>query len=122
MDRGQVFGARDRIVGYECDGCRVAWRGGLPSPTHEDGTPESFHIVATAPAALGRVDSSLELASRSILGDDGGTLPQPGLAVMGTYTRGGTVVTAGCTEWSNGLRGGDPTVDRITRNILDRLG
>jgi len=122
LERGQSFGALDRIVGYECDGCQVEWRDGLPVPTHRDGTPPNFQILATAPAALGRVDASLEQASRAILGDDGGTLPQPGLAVMGTYTRGGTVVTVGCTEWSNGLRGGDPTVDRITRNILDRLG
>ena len=116
-----MFGECDRIVGYECDGCQVEWRDGLPVPTHRDGTPATFRILATAPAALGRVDASLEQASRAILGDGGGTLPQPGLAVMGTYTRGGTVVTVGCTEWSNGLAGGDPTVDRITRNILDRL-
>ena len=122
LERGQSFGARDRIVGYECDGCQVDWRDGLPFPTHRDGTPATFRILATAPAALGRVDASLEQASRAILAEDGGTLPQPGLAVMGTYTRGGTVVTVGCTEWSNGLAGGDPAVDRITRNILDRLG
>ena len=47
--------------------------------------------------------------------------PQPGAAVLGTYTRGGTVVTTGCTEWPKGLRGRDPVVERITRTILDRL-
>ena len=122
LQRGQTFGDRDRIVGYECDGCQTEWRDGLPFPTHRDGTPESFQILATAPAALGEVDDSRQMASVAILGEDGGRLPQPGLAVMGTYTRGGTVVTVGCTEWSNGLAGGDPAVDRITRNLLDRLG
>jgi hypothetical protein len=39
---------------------------------------------------------------------------------MGLYERGGTVFTAGTTDWSHGL-GKDATVDRITRNILDRL-
>jgi len=47
--------------------------------------------------------------------------PQPGAAVLGSYTRGGTVVTSGCTNWPHGLCGGDETVERITRNILDRL-
>ncbi len=45
-----------------------------------------------------------------------------GNAVMGLYTRGGTVFTAGTTDWSHGLRGGDPAVERITRNLLDKLG
>jgi hypothetical protein len=40
---------------------------------------------------------------------------------MGLYTRGGTVFTAGTTDWSHGLRGGDPMVQQITRNLLDRL-
>jgi hypothetical protein len=35
--------------------------------------------------------------------------------------RGGTVVTTGCTEWVRGLAGRDRQVERITRNILDRL-
>jgi len=40
---------------------------------------------------------------------------------MGVYRRGGTVFTAGTTDWSHGLGGGDPAVERITRNILNRL-
>jgi hypothetical protein len=44
-----------------------------------------------------------------------------GNAVMGTYTRGGTVFTAGTTDWSHGLRGGDKAVERITRNVMDKL-
>ena len=45
-----------------------------------------------------------------------------GNAVIGTYTRGGTVVTVGSTDWSHGLRGGDPVVTRVTKNVLDKLG
>jgi hypothetical protein len=41
--------------------------------------------------------------------------------VLGTYTRKGTVVTSGSTDWAHGLRGGDEVVERITKNILDRL-
>lgn len=38
------------------------------------------------------------------------------------FTRGGTVVTAGSTDRAHGLRGKDPAVERITKNVLDRLG
>ena len=44
-----------------------------------------------------------------------------GASTMGVYERGGTVVTAATTDWAHGLRKPDPIVDRITRNILDRL-
>ena len=47
--------------------------------------------------------------------------PTDGAAVFGLYTQGGTVVTVGTTDWAHGLRGGDGVVERITRNILDRL-
>ena len=42
--------------------------------------------------------------------------------MLGTYTRGGTVVTVGSTDWTHGLRGKDPTVEQITKNVLERLG
>ena len=32
-----------------------------------------------------------------------------------------TTVFGGSTDWSHGLRGGDPAVDRITKNILLKL-
>ena len=44
-----------------------------------------------------------------------------GAVVLGLYTRGGTVFTAGITDWAHGLRGKDPVVERITRNVLNRL-
>jgi hypothetical protein len=40
---------------------------------------------------------------------------------MGLYTRGGTVFTAGTTDWAHGLQSGDAAVQKITRNVLDRL-
>lgn len=117
---GDLLGAQHNIVGYECDGCEFTLKDGLPIPTNRDGTPESFEIVASAPARLW--DSELEFASQSLFGD---TLHQNhfthGTATMGLYTRGGTVFTSGCTEWSRGLAAPDPLVARITRNVLDRL-
>lgn len=59
------------------------------------------------------------------LGDDSPTARdrlRAGHAVLGTWTHasGGTVVTTGCTEWAYGLD--DPAIDRVTRNLLSRLG
>jgi hypothetical protein len=121
LKRGDSLGAKDRIVGYECDGCQMTWQDGLPFPTHQDGTPESFVILGTAPAGLSAQDNSIGWVSEGLYGDSGRRIAQPGAAVLGCYTRGGTVVTTGCTEWSNGLRGRDPLVELITCNILDRL-
>lgn len=122
LKQGDLLGAIDKIVGYECDGCRFTLDGGLPVPAGDDGTPQTFTILGTAPAWLSAKDNSLLWVSEALYGK--GTsqrIEQPGAAVMGAYTRGGTVFTTGCTEWVRGLSGRDPTVTRITRNVLDRL-
>lgn len=112
LKRGDVFGGADTIVGYETDGCELEWRDGLPFPTHRDGTPETFTVLGTCPVRWQEDDC--EWYERWEKG-------RTGAACMGVYTRGGTVFTAGTTDWAHGLRGGDKTVERITRNILDRL-
>jgi len=112
LQRDDRFGGKDTIVGYECDGCEMTWEDGLPSATHRDGTPQSFTILATCPARWAAGDS---------VWYDRFPKDRTGAAVVGVYTRGGTVVTTGTTDWSHGLKGNDPTVVRITRNVLDRL-
>ncbi|MBI83737.1 MAG: hypothetical protein CMJ81_11115 [Planctomycetaceae bacterium] len=122
LQQGDRLGSHDQLVNYECDGCQFNWHDGLPVPTYGDGTPETFEILATAPAELSHADDSVRLVSEALHGQ--GTQQgqqQPGAAVMGLYEQGGTVLTTGCTEWAKGLRGGDPVVEQITRNILDRL-
>jgi hypothetical protein len=121
LQRGELLGSRDKIVNYECDGCQMEYKEGLPVPTHADGTPSTFEILATAPAALSAADDSMTLAQEALYGKGVTRISQPGAAVLGTYTRGGTVVTSGCTDWSLGLRGNDPKVEQITRTVLDRL-
>jgi hypothetical protein len=112
LRRDEKFGAKDTIVGYECDGCELAWKDGLPTATCRDGTPEGFSVVATCPARWHPDDAEwYERWEKGRLGH----------AVLGTFTRGGTVFTAGTTDWSHGLRGGDKLVEQITRNVLDRL-
>ncbi|MBI1839572.1 MAG: hypothetical protein HYR88_01820 [Verrucomicrobia bacterium] len=112
LKRGDAFGGKDTIVGYECDGCELTWNEGLPVPTYRDGTPKSFTILGTAPAQWHPDDCQWY---------DQWENGRKGNAVLGVYTRGGTVFTCGSTDWSHGLRGGDAAVDRITRNVLKRL-
>lgn len=124
LKRGDRLGAKDKIVGYECDGCLFRVIDGLPVPTHEDGTPPGFQILGSAPAELAGAngDNSLYWISEQLYGKGTSQLVrQPGAAVLGTYTRGGTVFTTGCTEWVRGLEGRDPHVEQITHNVLRRL-
>ena len=113
LKRGDSFGGKDTIVGYECDGCEFELRDGLPVPTHRDGTPKGFTILGTCPAKWAPGDS---------LWYDKFPTDRVGSATMGLYTQGGTVFTVGTTDWSHGLRGKDAAVERITKNVLDRLG
>ena len=116
LKHGERFGAelpKYKVVGYECDGCELDWKDGLPFPTHKDGTPKNFEVLATCPARWHPDDC--EWYEKWEKG-------RTGNAVVGTYTRGGTVVTVGTTDWSHGLKGNDAAVMRITKNVLDRLG
>ena len=136
LEYGDVFGDQDRIVGYECDGLDFVMRHGLPYPTGRDGAPMTTEILALAPASLGERPSGerevmwdqrdLEAVVRQL---EGTITParlekyRYGTAAMVTFTRGkGTVFNCGSTEWVYGLAGHDPFVERITRNIFDRLG
>jgi hypothetical protein len=119
LEWGDLLGARGKVVGYECDGCDFVLGDEGPVPTHRDGTPEGFVILATAPAKLW--DSDVAFTSECLYGEGTDKRRERGAAVMGVYTRGGTVFTTGCTEWVRGLEAQDPPVERITRNVLDRL-
>lgn len=137
LEYGDLLGAEGVAVGYECDGCAMAiGPDGRPVPTGEDGTPADLEIVAVAPAspfdrrtAVRPVAddelSEAEFHAWRVLGSSDAATTERlayGSAVLGTYTRGGTVVTVGCTEWAAALAAADPHVETITRTILDRLG
>ncbi len=123
LKQGDLFGDKPMIVNYECDGCDFDIKNGIPVPTYRDGTPETFQILGSAPAGLSSADKSLEMASQALYGHKSTTrkIKQPGAAVLGTYHRGGTVVTTGCTDWVSGLKYTDPHVVQITHNILKKL-
>ena len=131
---GDVLGAEPIVVGYECDGCELTLKDGLPVPTGNDGTPASFEVLATAPAHLWESSErpgalpadgvgELNWVAERLAGAD---TPENrerfayGNAVMGCFTRGkGQVFTTGCTDWAFGL--GDPAVARVTRNVIGRF-
>jgi hypothetical protein len=140
LQYGDLFGALHGVVGYECDGCAMTLVNGLPVPTGEDGCPKDFEVLASAPARLWSVDEhsneypsglaqtrelgELQATAITLFGDASPQSVQRiahGHAVLGTYTAGGTVVSCGSTDWVFGLAGGDPLVERVTRNALDRL-
>ena len=136
LDYGDLLGASSTIVGYECDGCDLTYLDGLPYPTGSDGTPSDFEILGTAPAAhFTRTTaarppkpddpSELEFIASRAFGERGHEFRiEHGHAVLGTYVApsGGVVITSGCTDWAHGLAGRDPQVERITANVLNRLG
>jgi hypothetical protein len=133
LEYGDLLGAQAGIVAYECDGCRFSMTDGLPYPTGEDGTPEEFEILALSPVQHFDKESAsrpvqaweLELMAWRAVGSrepEAQARIATGHAVFGTYTRGGTVVAAGSTDWAHGIVARDPQVERITANILDRLG
>ena len=135
---GDVLGAGATVVGYECDGCVFTYRDGLPYPTGEDGTPDTFVILGTCPVRHFSRDtaprppkpgepSELEYIASRVFGtrdSDAVDRIRYGHAVLGAYTNeaGATVVTSGSTDWAHGLAGRDPQIEQITRNILTRLG
>jgi hypothetical protein len=135
---GDVLGAAATVVGYECDGCDFTYRDGLPYPTGSDGTPEGFEILGTTPAAhftrttatrppAPNEPSEVEFIASRVFDSrepDAVKRIENGHAVLGTYTSssGGTVITSGSTDWAHGLAGRDAQIERITANILDRLG
>ena len=132
---GDVFGDDVPLVGYENDGCPIAFgEDGLPAPRPILGVPADLEIIAMAPAAFAETPSpyrplippeQLDVVAQIAFGDDSGAAQQRvlrGHAVMAAFRRGqGEVFNAGTTEWAHGLAAGNPFVERITRNVLARF-
>ena len=109
LERGDVFGAdpSQPLVGYECDSAPYRLDGNgaavIADPTLH-GTPPTFEILGLA--ELSRVWSRTNGHS----------------ATMGAFTvdGGGEVFNAATTDWVKLLER-DPTVARITRNVIERF-
>jgi hypothetical protein len=134
---GDALGLSDAIVGYEVDGCDLTTGAhGLPAPTHRDGSPDSLEVLATAPARLwsqheqpsryAHEPGELESVSQAVYGEGWASHLDEfrhNNAVVGCFKTdgGGTVFNAGVTDWVYGLRGNDPIVEEVTRNVLRHL-
>jgi N,N-dimethylformamidase beta subunit-like protein len=109
---GDVFGADHALIGYECDGASISDRPderGFAVASHDDGTPENFVILGT-----GKIGPKWA--------QDPDDFPGCRTATMGIYTNNGVVFTAAITDWARVLSSGEPHVEKITSNILRRLG
>jgi hypothetical protein len=105
---GLADGARfgEGTVGYETDAAEIVEEIGVPRVTGRDGTPPDFVVLATADLGEWR------------------NAGQGGAATMGLFRTpgGGTVFNAATTGWGRRLiPNADPAVERITRNVLERL-
>jgi hypothetical protein len=132
---GDVFGDQVPLLGYENDGCPVTFGDdGLPTPRPGLGVPAGLEVIAMAPAAFAESPSpyrplippeQLDVVAKIAFGDDSAETQARvlrGHAVMASFRRGrGEVFNTGTTEWAHGLAAGDPFVERITRNVLDRF-
>ena len=144
LANGATFGAAHTVVGYECDGCEFELdENGLPVPTHSDGTPETFTILAVGGPAI--------WAPTDAWWYEHWDNERVGACTLGVHTTagGGTVFTAASTDWAHGLVGparevppwdadgrlhgrtvsahahgelGDARVSQITHNVLRKLG
>lgn len=133
FEYGDELGASVSIVGYECDGIAMRiGKDGRPEPSGEDGSPLNFQILGLAPASPfthATAARPTTIGTRDELEHNAWRTDAPmealayGHAVLGTWTHesGGTVVTAGCTDYVCGVGKGDEMVDQVTKNIISRL-
>jgi hypothetical protein len=117
------LGTGTPLIGYECDGAAFAYDpDGVARATGADGTPTSFLILG-----IYLLDPVNENFHRLEWGhwncpERESAVTSPRAATMGIYTEGGTVFTAGTTDWPMVVgRELDAEVVRVTRNVLDRL-
>ncbi len=128
-----MLGASAKIFGYVVDGVELGLKHGLPF-AEDGGLKGSLEIVGMSPATtlshhtspadrdlfIGHLDA--EDTARVIYGavtEETMGRASRGNGCMAEYRRGrGAVFNAGSCEWVNGLIMGEPTVERVTRNVL----
>ena len=132
---GDQFGGNVPLIGYENDGVPIRFgEDGLPKAGAGVGVPPDLEVIALAPATLAESPDSPfppmiprempDVLARIAWGDATAIERlMRGHAVMASFRRGaGEVFNGGTTEWAHGLAAGDPFVERITLNVLERFG
>ena len=132
---GDLLGAGGRVFGYEVDGLAYRIEEGLPFPVADGQLPDGLQILALAPA---RLRETADCAGPLFVGDDdarflaetlyGDCSPATlakldrGAGMVVHFSKGrGEVFHAGTTEWVAGLLRRDPSVEQVTRNVLNRF-
>ena len=118
-----VLGAGVPLIGYECDGAAFAYdERGIAYATGMDGSPASFIILGIAILEPVNDDFYNLRAGHWNCPRREADIRSSRAATMGVYTENGTVFTAATTDWPVIVgQGSDEKVDRITRNVLNRL-
>jgi hypothetical protein len=122
LRQAERLGAATRppLVGYECDGAPLArfdaalGLARLSALAPRCGTPSDFCLLAA---------SALDARWQERPAREGHAAGE-GIhaATMGVFSRGGTVFTAGTTDWAQVLGSAqEPRLGIITRNVLERL-
>ena len=112
LNDGDVFGEDDSLVGYECDGIDYAMDTNF-LPTTADGAPSNLLVLGYC----------LLDESWNDFKNNNYTPPSAGMnSIMGVYQNNGTVFNAATTDWARVLYSNNNAVERITRNVIDRLG
>lgn len=134
---GDVLGGAPAcLAAFEVDSVEYTFHRGLPYPTFEDGAPASLEILALCLAVKGESDhfrGSVPLGGpepevEDYLTELGEDVPDylrengmRGAGMIATFQRGrGEVFNGGSTAWPQALASGDPFVNRVALNVLDR--
>jgi hypothetical protein len=129
MTYGDCLGQASKIAHYELDGCPIRMENGLPYPADFYEGPKHLEILAMSPACFSGGEKWAAMSqqfAKEIFGADNRKAAEyvsanRGHAAMSIFTNNGTVFCAGTTDWTSGLTGDDPAVERVTKNLIDRL-
>jgi hypothetical protein len=125
LQRGDVFGqdTSPPLVGYECDGAPLdgfdAATGAavLSAQAQRTGTPAGFRVLA-----VGLLDAEWQERPARETHPAGDGIHAATMGVFSPNGANGMVFTAATTDWAQVLASGeDSRVERITRNVVDRL-
>lgn len=118
-----AFGVGVPLIGYECDGAAFTCDDdGVAHVSGVDGSPSTFLILGIAVLEPVNDDFHVPRAGHWNCPRREPGITSPRAATMGVYTANGTVFTAATTDWPVVVgQGSDKNVDRITRNVLNKL-
>ncbi len=137
LSYGDLLGSEGHAFGYEVDGLPYVIRDGLPEALPTGGAPKGISILALGLSSLLEEPRPGASTDDRFIGDEEARYVaelrfgnadeesinriKRGAGMIVHFGRGaGEVFHAGSCEWVAALLRGDPTVARVTSNVLDR--